>query len=85
VTPEDDDLYRLKDAMTTTNFDRTKYNFDRYFMTTHYFAFLRRNKAWRDHPDDPRMNWRPQLAGKNPYGLDRYVKYYGYAENMRVV
>ena len=30
------------------------------------------------------MNWRAQIGTlKNPYALDRYVKYFGYATNMR--
>lgn len=83
--PEDEDLYRYKDARVFTNFDRTKYNFDYYFFATHYNAVIRQGKASRDEPDDSRNNWRPQLRGKNPYGLDRYVKYYGFSQNMRLV
>jgi hypothetical protein len=52
---EDDDLYRFKDARVTTNFDRTKYNYDLYFFSPHYYAYMRNQKASRDHPDDPRV------------------------------
>lgn len=82
---EDDDLYRYKDARVYTNFDRTKYNFDHYFFATHYNAVIRHGKASIYEPEDARMNWRPHLRGKNPYGLDRYVKYYGFSQNMRLV
>jgi hypothetical protein len=77
VTPEDQDLFRYKDARVTTNFDRTKYNFNYYFFGTHYNASVRRLIADKDHPDDPRVNFRPSFSMKNPYGEDRYVKYYG--------
>lgn len=48
-------MYRYKDARVTTNFDRTKYTFNFYFMATHYNATIRRGIADRDHPDDPRV------------------------------
>jgi hypothetical protein len=83
VNIEDEDLYRYKDARITTNFDRTKYNYDQYFYGHHQFHLIRNHKASRDHPDDPRMNWRPQFGLS--YGLDRYIKYYGYSTNMRLV
>ncbi len=57
MNPEDEDLYRYKDARTTTNFDRTKYNFGYYFFGVHYMASVRRESANRDHPDDPRVNF----------------------------
>lgn len=56
VNPEDEDLYRYKDARVTTNFDRTKYHFNHYFMSTHQMASVRRTLEARDHPDDPRVN-----------------------------
>lgn len=55
VSVEDDDLYRYKDARVTTNFDRTKYNYDKYFFGQHYYAVINNGKALRDHPDDPRV------------------------------
>lgn len=55
VNVEDEDLHRRKDAGVTTNFDRTKYGFDAYFMSTHYFHSTRQHKATRDLPDDPRV------------------------------
>jgi hypothetical protein len=85
VSPEDEDLYWLKDARHRTSWDRTKYNFAPSFHATHNFAALRRVNAWRDDPMDPRLNWIVQYRGKNPYGLDRYVKYYGYSKTMRLV
>ena len=54
---EDDDLYRYKDHRGTTNFDRTKYNYDAYFFGPHYLASVRAHKTIRDHPDDPRVNY----------------------------
>ncbi len=57
VSPEDDDLYRYKDSRMTTNFDRTKYNFEHYFYSPHYLQANRVHKATRDHPDDPRVNF----------------------------
>ena len=83
--PEDQDLYRLKDGRGTCNFDRTKYKFNYYFYATHYNATVRRNLDDKDHPDNPRLNWTVQFNGKNPYGLDRYVKYYGYSQSMRKI
>ena len=48
-------MYRYKDARVTTNFDRTKYNYDAYYFSPHYYAVIRNDKATRDHPDDPRV------------------------------
>lgn len=84
VNIEDEDLYRYKDARITTTFDRTKYNFDSYIFAPHFFHMVRQHKGPRDHPDDPRMNWRPQTRHP-PYGADRYVKYFGYSQNMRII
>ena len=58
-------------------------NFNDYFFATHYYAYMRVNAVNKDHPEDPRQNWKPQFNKKNPYGLDRYIKYYGYSSNMR--
>ena len=55
LTPEDQDGYRMKDARVTTNFDRTKYQFQLYFFANHFFAVARRDKASTEHPDDPRV------------------------------
>ncbi len=55
MSPEDDDLYRLKDAWMTTNFDRTKYQFMFAFFGVHYYAWAREHMAVKDHPDDPRV------------------------------
>ena len=56
-----------------------------YLKATHYNATVRRNLDDKDHPDNPRLNWTVQFNGKNPYGLDRYVKYYGYSQSMRKI
>lgn len=84
-TAEDQDMYRMKDGRMTCHFDRAKYKFNYYFYGTHYNADIRRAIDNKDHPDNPRMNWSAQFNGKNPYGLDRYVKYYGYSANMRKI
>jgi len=55
INTEDQDLYRYKDARVTTNFDRTKYNFNFYFFAQHYHAVLRRSMSDITHPDDPRV------------------------------
>ncbi len=57
VSVEDEDLYRYKDARVTCDFDRTKYNYDSYFHSTHSLHYLRQHKASRDHPDDPRVSY----------------------------
>jgi hypothetical protein len=85
VSVEDEDLYYYKDARMRTGWDRTKFNFFHAFAGTHLGASWRRLNCWRDDPSDPRMNWIAQFRGKNPYGLDRYVKYYGYSITMRMI
>lgn len=55
-TVEDQDLYRLRDARVTTNFDRTKYKFNFYFMGTHFNSITRRSLNDKDHPDNPRVS-----------------------------
>lgn len=54
---DDQDLYRFRDARITTNFDRTKYKFNYYFMATHYNAVTRRAADDKDHPDNPRVRY----------------------------
>lgn len=54
-TVEDQELYRMKDARVTTNFDRTKYKYNYSFMGTHYNAVTRRSLNDKDHPDNPRV------------------------------
>jgi len=56
VNVEDEDLYRWKDYRVTTNFDRTKYQFNLYFFPTHMYAVFRREHASKDAMDDPRVN-----------------------------
>lgn len=84
-TPEDQDLYRYGDSFRTTNFDRVKYKFNYYLMGTHFNAVTRRSLDDKDHPDNPRLNWQAQFNRRSPYGLDRYIKYYGYDSTMRSV
>jgi len=55
ISTDDQDLYRVKDARVTCNFDRTKYAFNNYFFGQHYQATVRRAMSDRDHPDDPRV------------------------------
>lgn len=55
VNTDDQDLYRVKDARVTCNFDRTKYAFNNYYFGQHYQASIRRLMSERDHPDDPRV------------------------------
>ncbi len=83
--PEDQDLYRIRDGRQTCHFDRTKYKFNYYFQANHFNASVRRAMDDKDHPDNPRLNWTPHFNRKHPYGLDRYVKYYGYDISMRKV
>jgi len=54
---EDEDLYRWKDYRVTTNFDRTKYQFNLYFFATHMYALFRREHANKDSMDDTRVNF----------------------------
>ena len=79
----DQDLFRYRDARVSTNFDRTKYKYNYYFFGAHYNASVRRAGDDKDHPDNPRFNWTPQFNNRVPYGLDRYIKYYGYDNDMR--
>lgn len=58
MNTDDQDLYRVKDARVTTNFDRTKYQFNNYFFGQHYQAHMRRFMDDKDHPDDPRVLWK---------------------------
>ena len=53
----DQDLYRFRDARVFTNFDRTKYKFNYYFMGTHYSAQIRRATDDKDHPDNCRVSF----------------------------
>jgi hypothetical protein len=53
----DQDLYRWRDARITTNYDRTKYKFNYYFMGTHFNAVTRRAGDDKDHPDNPRVSY----------------------------
>ena len=57
-TVEDQDLYRLKDARITTNFDRTKYKFNLYFFGTHQNAVTRKILDDKDHADNPRVSFK---------------------------
>ena len=57
VNVEDEDLYRWKDFRVTTNFDRTKYQFNLYFFATHMYAVFRREHAVKDFMDDPRVKY----------------------------
>lgn len=55
-TVDDQELYRFKDARRSTNFDRTKYKFNYYFMGTHQNSVTRRSLDDKDHPDNPRVS-----------------------------
>ena len=82
---EDEDLYRVRDGILTCNFDRTKYNYNYYWYAPHQLQFTLRGFVDKDHPDDPKPNFKPQFNRDIPYGMNRYYKYYGYSQNMRIM
>lgn len=63
-------MYRWKDYRVTTNFDRTKYQFNFYFFANHMNAVFRKESATKDYMDDPRvikiiLNFLAQLQSAN--------------------
>ena len=85
VSWEDEDNFRLKDAKQVIHWERTIWNLTFQVHGQHMSAFCRHFKFYTNHPDDPKLNYRPSYNIKNPYAPDRYYKGYGNMRNVRLM
>ena len=83
VSWEDEDNFRMKDTKQVIHWERTIWNLTFQVHGQHMSAFCRHFKFYTNHPDDPKLNYRPSYNIKNPYAPDRYYKGWGNMRNMR--
>ena len=82
---DDEDMLRLKDAKTGQKWERVAWAITYAVHAQHFAALQRSIKAYKLHPDDPKLSVQSSYNSKNPYAPDRYYQGWGKQTDMRIL